>query len=204
MTADRLEQVLRRIDEANSHDPTVIEIDGAKAPAELVYGRRMSAVLAEFEPAAGEILRIAVRGQHIERWTSPRTSYPPGRIGYLRWRKDLADYHARRVGELMAAAGYERTDIERAGRLLRKERLSHDHEAQSVEDVACLVFLKYYAERFIAPHDDAKVIDILAKTARKMSRAGIAAAGRLALAERLARLLAAALAARTPTASPHA
>ncbi|MFO1189549.1 MAG: DUF4202 domain-containing protein [Alphaproteobacteria bacterium] len=204
MTADRLDQVLRLIDEANAHDPTVVEVDGAPVPAELVYGRRMSAVLAEFQPAAGEILRIAARGQHLERWTSPRQSYPPGRIGYLTWRKDLKDYHARRVGDLMAAAGYGKSDIERAGQLLRKERLSLDSEVQTIEDVACLVFLKYYAERFIAPHDDAKVIDILAKTARKMSKNGIAAAGQLALAERLSRLLLTALASRGPAASPHA
>ena len=53
----------------------------------------------------------------------------------------------------------------------------------------CLVFLRFEAPEFIAKHDDAKVREILAKTARKMSVAGLAAAGRLDLEARLARLL---------------
>jgi hypothetical protein len=198
MTAARRDTVLQLIDEANARDPSRIVVDGKEAPAELVYGRRMSRALAEFLPGAGEVLQIAVRGQHIERWTSPRKSYPEGRIGYLKWRKDLKDFHAQRVGDLMAAAGYERAEIDRAGQLIRKERLATDREAQTLEDIACIVFLKYYAADFIAPHDDAKVIDILAKSAKKMSRDGIAAAGTLSLPARLARLLSQALSERAP------
>lgn len=198
MTEARQDTVLQLIDEANARDPSRIVVDGKEAPAELVYGRRMSRALAEFLPGAGEVLQIAVRGQHIERWTSPRKSYPEGRIGYLKWRKDLKDFHAQRVGDLMAAAGYERAEIDRAGQLIRKERLATDREAQTLEDIACIVFLKYYAADFIAPHDDAKVVDILAKSAKKMSRDGIAAAGTLNLPERLARLLSQALSERAP------
>lgn len=200
MTDARLATVLQLIDEANARDPSRIVVDGASEPAELVYGRRMSEALAQFQPDAGEVLQIAVRGQHIERWTSPRKSYPDGRIGYLKWRKDLKDFHAQRVGDLMVAAGYERAAVDRAGQLIRKERLATDREAQTLEDIACIVFLKYYAADFIAPHDDAKVIDILAKSARKMSRDGIAAAGTINLPERLARLLTEALSDRAPKA----
>src|SRR5271169_5763121 len=42
----------------------------------------------------------------------------------------------------------------------------------SLEDVACLVFLRYYAENFAAKHAREKVFDILLKTQRKMSPRG--------------------------------
>jgi hypothetical protein len=75
----RLTDVIAAIDDANACDPNRIEVDGPLEPAELVYGRRMSETLARMAPNASEHLRIAARGQHIERWTSPRTSYPAGR-----------------------------------------------------------------------------------------------------------------------------
>ncbi len=193
-TSGKLSDVLWRIDRANAADPNLVDEQGQQQPAELVYGARMSAMLSQFRPDAPEILQIAARGQHMERWTSPRKSYPEGRVGYLRWRKDLKDFHARRVGELMAEAGYSEADIARAGELVRKEQLKYDEEVQTLEDVICLVFLTHYAPDFIAPHDDEKVIGILAKTARKMSPEGLAAAGKLPLSGRLAQLLEQALA----------
>src|SRR5258705_3373408 len=111
----RLAEVLAAIDAANAQDPHTIEIDGRRDPAELVYGRRMSETLAGVAPQASEHLAIAARGQHIERWTSPRKSYPDGRVGYLKWRRDLQDFHAKRLGAIMAAAGYGAEDIARVG-----------------------------------------------------------------------------------------
>jgi len=196
MTADRLETVIRMIDSANACDPRSVDDGGTERPAELVYGERMSRVLEGFCPRASEHLRIATRAQHIERWTSPRGSYPEGRVGYLKWRKDLKDFHARRAAELMREAGYDVDDIDRVASLIRKERLKLDAEAQTLEDVACLVFLEQYAAEFIADHADDKVVDILAKTARKMSADGLAAAARLPMQDRLVRLLGEALADR--------
>src|SRR5262249_44208984 len=132
-------------------------------------------------PEASAHLRIAARGQHIERWTSPRKSYPDGRVGYLKWRKDLQDFHARRLAALMAAAGYGESDIARVGVLVRKERLKFDPEVQTLEDVACLVFLAYYLDDFLGKTDPDKMPGILAKTWNKMSEAGRAQALKLAL-----------------------
>jgi hypothetical protein len=193
MTSARLQQVFGLIDEANSHDPTMLNDGGIRVPAELIYGQRSSAMLERYDTGASELLSIAARGHHIERWKSPRRSFPEGRVGYLKWRMELRSYHARRCGELMEKAGYSVDEIERAGQLIRKERLSSDREVQTLEDVICLVFLRYYADAFIAPHDDEKVIDILAKTARKMSPAGIQAAAAIPISDRLSTLLAAAL-----------
>src|SRR5262245_3575204 len=119
----RLADVLAAIDAANAQDPHTVEVDGRREPAELVYGQRMSETLARLAPRASEHLQIAARGQHIERWTSPRKSYPDGRVGYLKRRKDLQDFHARRLAGLMTAAGYGEGDIARVGSLIRKERL---------------------------------------------------------------------------------
>jgi hypothetical protein len=182
---DRLTKAYALIDEANARDPA--------AQAEL-YGRRMTRTLEDFAPEAAETLKIAARAQHIERWTIPRSSYPEGRIPYLAWRKELQKLHARRAGEIMGACGYSEEEIARTGSLLRKERLKQDADAQTLEDVICLVFLRFEAEPFIAKHEDEKVRGILAKTAKKMSERGLVAAASVPVGERLKRLLGEALA----------
>ena len=187
--AGRLETVLEAVDSANAKDPVTALHDGKPLPRALLYSQRMSAVLASYLPNASETLRIAARSQHVERWVIPRESYPEGRIGYLRWRKDLQHHHAMRMGEIMRGAGYSQAEIARVGALLHKERLKHDEEVQTLEDVTCLVFLEHEAPDFIARHDDDKVRGILAKTAVKMSPRGLAAAGKLQLEARLQRLL---------------
>ena len=169
----RLDAVLAAIDAANAADPTA-EADGR--PAALVYGERMSAELARLCPKASDHLRIAVRGQHVERWLSPRASYPEGRAGYLAWRSDLGRMHAERVGGLMAAAGYDAADRARVASLLRKEGIKRDPEAQILEDVACFVFLRWYFADFAAKHAEEDVLRIVARTARKMSAAARARA----------------------------
>ncbi|MCV2870519.1 DUF4202 domain-containing protein [Defluviimonas sp. WL0002] len=161
----RLEAVHAQIDEANANDPDRSE----GRPAALLYGERMSAELARLFPDASDILRIAARGQHIERWTSPRASYPEGRAGYLAWRRDLAAFHARRVGDIMRAAGYDETDAERVGTLLRKEGIKRDEEVQALEDVICFVFLRWYFFPFAEGRDPEDLLRIVEKTARKMS-----------------------------------
>jgi uncharacterized protein DUF4202 len=69
----------------------------------------------------------------------------------------------------MAACGYDAELIARVGALVRKEKLRVDGEAQALEDVACLVFLRFYAANFAARQEGQKVFDILVKTQRKMS-----------------------------------
>ena len=194
----RLTEVIAAIDGVNAGDPNRIEVDGRLEPAELAYGRRMSETLVRMAPNASEHLRIAARGQHIERWTSPRKSYPEGRIGYLKWRKDLRDFHATRLGGIMAAAGYGADDIARVGSLVRKERLKLDADAQLLEDVVCVVFLEHYVDGFMAKTDPEKLADILAKTWAKMSPLGHQHALQLALAPAIPRLLEQGLARQRP------
>ena len=161
----RLAKALAAIDTANAADPD----RAAGAPAALLYGQRMSDELGRLFPDASDILKIAARGQHIERWTSPRSGYPEGREGYLTWRRDLGAYHARRVGEIMEAAGYDAESIAEVGRMLRKEGIKRDAEVQALEDVICFVFLRWYFAPFAGGRSPEELERIVAKTARKMS-----------------------------------
>jgi hypothetical protein len=189
MSEARLETVIAAIDAANARDPNLIEVDGRQEPAELVYGRRMSGTLARMAPDASAHLRIAARGQHIERWRTPRKSYPEGRAGYLKWRNDLKEFHAARLAEIMTAAGYTAEDAAQVGALVRKERLKRDPEAQLLEDVVCVVFLEHYIDGFMLKTDPDKLSGILAKTWRKMSEDGHAHAMKLNLPPEIPRLL---------------
>ena len=186
----QLESVLGAIDAANSGDPTLEE----GGPAALLYGRRMSDRLARFAPDAGDLLQIAARGQHIERWAIPRADYPMDKPGYFRWRNALKERHAQRLAEIMASAGFSPDAAERVAQIVRKERTRTDPEAQTLEDVACLVFLEFYSEPFLTRYEEAKSVEIVQKTWRKMSEAGHAAALSLKLAPRVAEIVGKALA----------
>jgi len=186
---NRFEAAIQAIDAANGEDPRRVECDGRDHPAELLYGRRMSATLASFAPEASEILRLAVRAQHIRRWTVPRESYPRDRTGYLRWRTDLKRMHAETAAEILARCGYAEAEQARVRFLVEKRNLKTDPETQILEDVACLVFLRHQAEDFASGHDDEKVRDILSKTWKKMSASGRQAALALDLPPRLRTLI---------------
>ncbi|MGS4991722.1 DUF4202 domain-containing protein [Roseibium sp. RP-7] len=164
----KLDIAFTAIDAANAADPN--QEDGK--PAALLYGQRMSEELERLYPEATDPLKIAARGQHIERWITPRQSYPEGKAGYHAWRRNQARHHADRVGEIMASAGYSPEEIEAAAKMLRKEGLKRDADVQALENVICFVFLKWYFAPFAAKHEDSKVLDIVQKTARKMSEEG--------------------------------
>ena len=175
----RNERAIARFDAANAQDPNTEIVDGLARPKELVYAERMTAMLARFAPAASEVLRLATRCQHIERWKIPRTDFAPDRIGYLHWRKKLNKFHAQVAGDILRDVGYDEATIERVGALLKKEALKSDADAQALEDVVALVFLENYLAGFVVAHaeyEPARFADILGKTAKKMSPRGRAAA----------------------------
>jgi len=161
--SDRLLRALALIDRANAADP--------KGEA-LVYGARMSDELARLVPGASEVLQVAARGQHVERWLLPRSAYPEGKAGYLDWRREQGRRHALRVAAIMAEAGFPAEEAERVGVLLRKEGIKRDPEVQALEDVICFVFLKWYFAPFAEDRDAEQTLDIVQKTARRMSEAG--------------------------------
>jgi hypothetical protein len=99
-------KVIALIDEANSQDPNTEQFNGESAPKEYLYSQRMSDMLSRFNPDAGELMQIAVRGQHIQRWKSPRSDFEMNKQGYHQWRSALYIFHASSVVALMKQAGY--------------------------------------------------------------------------------------------------
>ena len=170
--ATPLADVIRRIDDANSQDPNSESWQGESRPKELLYGERMSAWLARLQPDASELLQIAVRAQHIKRWTIARSDYPMDRKGYKRWRSDCARMHADETAAIMESCGYDENAIARVRKMLRKEGIKRDDDVQALEDCACLVFLEFYFADFATQHDEEKLIGVLRKTWPKMSDRG--------------------------------
>ena len=164
-----LDEALRRFDAANADDPNTELVDGQPLPKELVYGQRMSARLSVFAPEASDAVQLAARAQHIRRWEVPRSSYPEGRAGYLKWRTDLYKRHGEIAGAIMKDVGYDDALVMRVQTLLRKRGLKTDPEVQLLEDVICLVFLEHYFHDFAQKHSEEKLLPIVQKTWKKMS-----------------------------------
>src|ERR1039457_6899974 len=95
---DRFAAALLRFDEANSKDPNTVQVDRVARPRELVYSQWLWSWVLRLRPDASEELRLAARCQHICRWQVPRESYPMTRAGYLKWRQDLKQFHAKTAG----------------------------------------------------------------------------------------------------------
>jgi hypothetical protein len=191
---DKFAAAIARIDEANTADPNREQYRGEKHPKELLYSQRMTAWLEKLDPAASEALRLAARGQHICRWTIPRDSFPLDRAGYHRWRSACQQMHAEMLAEILRSVGYDDATIVRVQSLVRKDRMKLDPEAQLLEDVVCLVFLENYFAEFAREHDEAKLIDIVQKTWKKMSDRGQQAALALELTAECRRIVEQALA----------
>ena len=188
------ESALKLIDEANSADPNRVQADGKEWPKELLYSERMSEMLQRYAPEADEVMKLAIRAQHIERWKSPRDAYPMDRIGYLKWRKDLYRIQADTAGRLLEEAGYDETSIGRLKNAVAKKNIKTNPDTQLLEDVTDLVFLEHYMLEFAGKHpeyDEAKWIDIIRKTWNKMSGDAqeFALSGRIGLPEPLLPLI---------------
>src|SRR5581483_10158855 len=95
---ERFERAIAAIDAANADDPTRIVVRGVESPKELAHAELMTEWIHKLRPDAGETLLLAARAHHIRMWTTPRSDYPDGRSGYLRWRTGLHKMHADEVG----------------------------------------------------------------------------------------------------------
>ena len=169
----RFERAIAAIDAANAADPNLIATADGPRPKELVHAELLTDWVRRLQPEASEALLLAARAHHIQRWVMPRSSYPKGRTDYLRWRRDLHRYHADEAARLLELAGYDPASINRVRQIVRKERLTLDPEVQTLEDALCLVFLQLQLDE-TADHvaDNAKMVDVLRKSWRKMSPAG--------------------------------
>ena len=188
------EKAISAIDAANAEDPTLVPTPDGPRPKELVHAELMTAWVRRLRPDASEALLLAARAQHIRRWESPRSSFPEGRTGYLRWRTQLYRFHADTAAALLREAGYGEDVAGRVGALIRKELLGRDPDAQAIEDALCLVFLELQLGDVAGKMDREKLITVLRKTWTKMSPDARRLALELALPEAERELVAAALA----------
>jgi hypothetical protein len=182
------------IDAANGEDPNIEIADGQEWPKELLYSQRMSDMLERYKPESDDIVKLAIRAQHIQRWKSPRNAYPMDRAGYHQWRTDLYKFHAVTARGLMAQAGYDEPALERAATAISKRKLKVNADTQLLEDIAGLVFIEHYMLAFAEKHpeyDEGKWIDIIRKTWNKMTADAhnFALSGELKLPESLVPLI---------------
>lgn len=186
---EKLSLVFAAIDKINSEDPNSTVLDNINHPKELLYGQYMTQCLNTYWPDADEQLQIACRAQHIKRWHLARSDYAAGKAGYLTWRKALGKFHASLAKEIMLEHGYSEEEAETTASIVRKEKLRQNPGSQTLEDVACLVFLSYYFDEFAAKHKEDKIIRIVQLTWRKMSEKGHEIALSLTLPEHLGALV---------------
>ena len=173
---DRLARALAAIDAANAGDPNTIVVGGVERPKEQAHAEMMTRWVRRLAPGCHDEQLIAARAHHLRRWTIPRDDYPRDRGGYLRWRTALRRQHAEDVAAIMRDAGYGDEAIARVQAIVRKQGLGRDPAVQVHEDALCLVFLETQFDELTGQLDDeAKMIEILRKTAAKMSPAGLEA-----------------------------
>lgn len=165
-------KVITLIDEANNQDPNTEQHNGESFPKEYLYSQRMSEMLTRFKPDADELMQIAVRAQHIQRWKSPRSDFEMNKQGYHQWRSALYIFHASLVVELMKQAGFSDTDQNRVYNAVAKKDIKRNLDSQLVEDVASLVFIEHYMLGFAnakPDYNEEKWMGIIRCTWQKMS-----------------------------------
>ena len=179
--ADRTERALAAIDAANAEDPVKLDVDGRARPKEVVHAEVVTRWLDVVDPDADDLQRLAARAHHLRRWAVPRTDYPEGRAGYLRWRTDQKRRHADEVGEILAAEGFSPDEIARVGAIVAKRGLGSDPAVQAHEDALCLAFLELQLDPVAAQLGHDRAVDVLRKTMGKMSPRALELAGTVAL-----------------------
>jgi tRNAThr (cytosine32-N3)-methyltransferase len=177
------------IDSVHAADPAKAA-DGRAA--ELAYADSVERWLLRISPGADQVLRLAARCQHLERWSVPRASFPDGKAGYLAWRRSLYVKQADRARGLLLEAGLPAEAAADAATWISKTGLKTNPGTQALEDAAVLVFLESEIQAFAAQHSDyprEKFVDILRKTWRKMSPRAQALAQGLDLPAAIAALM---------------
>lgn len=194
LSSSRFADAIIAIDTANAADPTSVVVRGSTHPLALVHGQLAAEWVVKLHPEADETWLLAARAHHLRRWEVPRSDYEVGKVGYLKWKRDQRVRHAQDVGDLLAEVEYGPAEIERVQALVRRDRLATDSGSQAVEDAACLVFIETQLAEIATKLEHDHLIDVIRKTAKKMSPEALAAVSQIPLGEVEHSLLAAALA----------
>jgi hypothetical protein len=182
------------IDAANALDPTHVSVRGVSLPLALAHGQYAAEWVADLDPTAEELVLLAARAHHLRRWELPRAQYEVGRAGYLRWKRDQRQRHAHDVADVLSPLGYETDEIALVQGWVRRDHLATDPGSQLVEDAACLVFIETQLADVAGKLEHDHLVDVIRKTAKKMSPAALAAVNRIPLGASEQALLTAALA----------
>jgi|TARA_B110000495_G_C23006553_1_gene594692 hypothetical protein len=191
--AVRFMKAIQSIDLLNDVDRKRVTDEGRDVGYELYFSRLLFAKTLSLNSEASEALLLGARAQHVSRWKMPRSDFPIGRAGYLKWRSDLKRYHATVAADVLGDAGYDKATIDQVRMINLKENLKSNPDAQTMEDALCLVFLEVQFSEFRLKTSEEKIISILRKTWGKMSDRGQKAALALELGEEEARLIGLAL-----------
>lgn len=181
------------IDAANEGDPNTIVVRGERRPKEQAHAQLAVEWVQRLVPDASPALLLAARAHHVRRWEIPRSSEPAGRAGYLKWKRRLQQHHADVAGAVLRDVGVDAATIERVQAIVKKERLRSDPDVQALEDALCLVFVETQFGELTDQLGEDHMVEVVAKTLRKMSPAGRAAALQLPLDDEAARIVGRAL-----------
>jgi len=176
VSPDQLERALATIDSLNERDPNLISFSGEERPKELVHSELVTQWIERLDSNPSDALRLAARAHHVERWVIPRSEYPKGRAGYLKWRAALQRHHAATAEQVLAAQGVDSETTARVRDIICKRNLRSDPEVQCFEDALCLVFLETQLTALAGRLDRDKMLKVLRLTLPKMSGAGREAA----------------------------
>ncbi|WPU93243.1 DUF4202 domain-containing protein [Mucilaginibacter sabulilitoris] len=179
----KLSDAFAQFDAYNQKDPNTFTWEKIAYPQEYFLALKLYDWVNKLDTNASEELLLASRSQHIGRWEIPRDTYPVGREAYLKWRKDLAQYHAEKASDVMETVGYSPEQIARAKQIILKQKIKVDHDVQTMENALCLVFLQFQYEDFYPKYEPDKVINILKKSLLKMDAHGHQFALRLPYSE---------------------
>jgi hypothetical protein len=164
------------IDAANADDPHTVVVRGAERPKELAHAELAVDWIHRLVPEPSDALLLAARAHHVRRWEIPRASQPEGRAGYLRWKRLLQQHHAEVAARVLGEVGVDPATVERVQALVKKERLKSDPEVQALEDALCLVFVETQFGELTEQLGDDHMVEVVAKTLRKMTPGGREAA----------------------------
>jgi len=167
----RFREAIRQFDDLNATDPNQEVVNGVPGPRELLQAQRLSAWVMKLAPHASEEVRLASRCQHLCRWMIPRSRHDMSRAGYHQWRNELKRFHATKSEQILTSVGYPDPIVQRVGGLNLKEHFPADIESRVLEDALCLVFLEFQLADLALKTDEAKVVNALQKSWKKMTPA---------------------------------
>lgn len=168
---EKIIEALNIFDQLYEQDPNTEIYNGKEYPKEYLYSLRMLETLSQIFKNANTVQVIAAKAHHLCRWEIPRTTFAKGKQGYLKWRQTLYKHQSEKATHVLTQLQFDKQTIEDIANAIQKKGLKQNFNTQVVEDVACIVFLKYYIDNFIKSHgnDEEKIIGIVKKTWDKMS-----------------------------------